>query len=100
MNKYSVLATARAEAEHSCDCECCTLKRIIEVTAGYDAIIEAESDEQAAKQADYEVTAQLEDKAPLGYWLIESTVETAIDVRLLDDIALARVTGYPTLPGF
>lgn len=100
MGKYQVLATARAEAEHSCDCEACTLKRLIEVTAGYDAIIDGASDEEAEAQAAAGIGAALEAATPRGYWLVDSTVETAIDVRLLDDIALARVAGYPTLPGF
>lgn len=100
MAKYHIFVTARAEAEHHCDCEACTLKRIIEISASWEAIIDVESDKQAETQAEYEITAQLEDKAPLGYWIVDATVQITADVRLLDDIAEARLLGYPTLPGF
>lgn len=100
MGKYQVLATGRAEAEHICDCECCTLKRLIEVTAGYDAIIDAASDEEAEAQAAAGIGAALEAATPRGYWLVDSTVEIAVDVKPLDVIGLARLAGYPTLPGF
>ena len=100
MFKYQVFATARGEAEHSCDCELCTRPHLVEVTAAYDTIIEAESDEDAEAQASAGITAALEDATPPGYWLVDYTVMVTQEVNALDDIALARLSGYPALPGF
>ena len=92
--RYRVFATARGEAEHVCDCPCCRLARLVEVSAAYEAVIEALGERDALYQAGMGVYAELENKKPRGYSLLRPTVAITRDVRLLDDLAMA---GYPRL---
>ena len=99
MSKWRVFVTARVEVEHSCDCECCELLSLLEINAVYEAIIDAASLAEAEAEAAAGINAALDTETPRGYWPDESTVEITQDVRPLDDLTLARLIGYPTLPG-
>lgn len=100
MNKYRVFVTGRTTAEHSCDCECCTLAHVIELNAVYEAIVDAVDVKQAREVALSGIYDALEQEIPHGYLIDDDMVETMLDVKELDNLALARLSGHPMLPGF
>lgn len=100
MNKYRVFVTGRTTAEHSCDCECCTLAAVIELNAAYEAIVDAVDVKAARALALSGVYDALEQEIPHGYGIDDDMVETTLEVKELDTLALARLSGHPVLPGF
>lgn len=96
MTVFRVFATATVEAEHNCNCECCTLKRVIEVRAAWSQTFEAHNGAEARARARVEIGAALDNATPKGDFTDYTTEHVTIDVSEVTDLEAAN---YPRIPG-
>jgi hypothetical protein len=96
MNVYRVFATATATAEHSCNCDRCTLAARIEVKAVWSQTFPAKDAHEATARARSEIGAALDDATPDGYLTDYETEHVTIDVSPVSDLEAAD---YPRIPG-
>ncbi len=96
MKVFRVFATATALAEHSCNCECCKLARLITVEAAWSQTFLATDADEAHTCAMAEIGAALDDATPNGYFTDYETEHVTIDVTEVSDLEMVN---YPRIPG-